>query len=545
MNDVRPPLSSTPVWRQLTAAAGKAPRLRTLFAEHPERGKTYRLQAGSIYLDYAKQRLDQETWQLLFELARVREVESARDAMFRGEPINTTENRAVLHTALRKQADDPIYVDGQDVMPIVREIQQQLRAFSRAVRSGEWTGHTSKPIRSIVNIGIGGSDLGPAMAAEALRAYSDRDLSLHFVSNVDGTHLTETLRTLDPETTLFIIASKTFTTDETMTNAASARQWLCDRLHDESAVAKHFAALSTNLPAVGAFGISPEATFAFWDWVGGRYSLTSAIGLSLMCAIGDEQFDDMLRGFDDMDRHFQKAPLEQNMPVIMALAGVWNATFLGAASLAILPYDQYLHRFAAYLQQADMESNGKSVTKQGERVTYPTGPVIWGEPGTNGQHAFYQLLHQGTQLIPCDFIVFRESLNDPDGNNTHHRKLVANALAQARALAFGKTADEVRADGVEEPLVPHKTFEGDRPSNLLLIDRLTPRSFGQLIALYEHKIFVQGVIWGINSFDQMGVELGKVLARDIYRDLDAEDLSAYDSSTAELIRQWRRHDSQS
>lgn len=530
-------LTDTQSWQQLasTAQSFRKTELRQLFAQDTNRGETYSLTACNIYLDYAKNRLDGAVLKQLFELAVERKVESARNAMFAGDKINLTEDRAVLHTALRNQSNRPVYVDDADIMPDIKAVLEHMRVFSRAVREGRWRGATGERIKTIINIGIGGSDLGPVMATEALKWYSQRDLQVKFVSNIDGSHLSEALRDTKPSETLFIIASKTFTTDETMTNAASARQWLVETL-GEDAVAQHFVALSTNLEAVAEFGIDTANAFAFWDWVGGRYSLTSAIGLSIMIAIGPDNFDELLRGFYAMDEHFRTAPLEQNMPVLLALIGIWNINFLGAETEAILPYEQYLHRFPAYLQQATMESNGKSVTLSGERVDYMTGPVLWGEPGTNGQHAFYQLIHQGTRLIPCDFIVFAESLNSPDGHNTHHRKLLANVFAQSQALAFGKTADEVRAEGVPEILVPHKVFEGNRPSSTLLLPKLTPNTLGQLIALYEHKIFVQGVIWGINSFDQWGVELGKVLAKDIYMHLDATDLSKYDSSTAGLLR---------
>lgn len=534
-------LLDSPVWQQLRrhADATASLHLRELFTHDPSRGEHLRLKVGDIYADYAKQRITDETLSTLFALARECGVESLRDAMFAGEKINTTENRAVLHTALRRQDDTPVYVDGVDVMPEIRRVLAQMETFADAVRSSEWRGHTGQAIKHVVNIGIGGSDLGPVMATEALKYYSDRHLSVHFVSNIDGTHLMETLRGLDPTETLFIVASKTFTTDETMTNAASARAWLLDALGDKDAVRQHFVALSTNAEEVARFGIDLTNMFAFWDFVGGRYSLTSAIGLSLMLSIGPERFRELLAGFAVMDEHFRTAPLESNLPAILALIGIWNTNFLGAESEAILPYEQYLHRFAAYFQQGNMESNGKSVTKDGMPVEYQTGPIIWGEPGTNGQHAFYQLLHQGTRLIPCDFIIFAQSLNDPDGHGTHHRKLVANVFAQSQALAFGKTADEVRADGVPEELVPHKTFPGNRPSTTLLLPRLTPYTLGQLIALYEHKIFVQGAIWGINSFDQMGVELGKHLAAALYADLTDGDISGYDSSTASLLREWR------
>lgn len=537
-------LTDVRVWSELQTRAAeiKNRTLREFFAGEPDRGEKWVLRAADIYADVSKNRLDSQTLAMLYELARQRGVEAARDAMFAGEKINTTEDRAVLHTALRKQDDEPVYVDGHDVMPEVRRVLEQMGTFSEAVRHGDWRGYTGKAITTVVNIGIGGSDLGPVMAYEALRYYSDRAMTMQFVSNVDGTQLAETLRLCDPETTLFIIASKTFTTDETMTNATSARAWFLRATGDEAAIAKHFVALSTNADAVQTFGINLANMFQFWDWVGGRYSLMSAIGLSLMIAIGADNFQALLAGAYAMDQHFLTAPLEQNLPVTLALVGLWNTNFLGAETEAILPYDQYLHRFAAYFQQGNMESNGKSVTKDGGRVTYQTGPIIWGEPGTNGQHAFYQLIHQGTRLIPCDFIAFKTSLNDPDGQGTHHRKLTANVFAQSQALAFGKTADEVRAEGVPDALVAHKVFEGNRPSNTLLLPKLTPRTLGQLIALYEHKIFVQGVIWGVNSFDQMGVELGKVLAKGIYADLDADDLSRYDSSTRTLMHEWRQRD---
>lgn len=536
-----PPLAESATWRQLDehATTSKLSHMRDLFATDPTRGSRLSLQAVDVYCDYSKNHVTEETMQLLWSLARERQVEQLRDAMFSGERINTTENRAVLHIALRNLSEQPIFVDGVDVMPAVIAELQHMEKFATAVRSGEWKGYTGKPIKHIVNIGIGGSDLGPVMVTEALKYYSQRDLSVHFVSNIDGTHIAEALRGLDAAETLFIIASKTFTTDETMTNAATARQWLLDQLHDESAVAKHFVALSTNQEAVTAFGIDSTNMFVFWDWVGGRYSLTSAIGLSIMLSIGPQHFHDLLKGFEAMDEHFRTAPLEQNLPVLLALIGIWNTNFLDAESEAILPYEQYLHRFAAYFQQGNMESNGKSVTKSGTPVSYTTGPIVWGEPGTNGQHAFYQLLHQGTRFIPCDFIGFARSLNDPDHHGTHHRKLTANLFAQTQALAFGKTADELHAEGVSEELIPHKLFAGNRPSNTLLLPELTPYTLGQLIALYEHKIFVQGAIWDINSFDQWGVELGKVLAKDIAANLSGTSMTQYDSSTTSLLEKWR------
>jgi glucose-6-phosphate isomerase len=512
--------------------------LRDLFASDPDRADRFTLTAGSWTLDYSKNRLTEETLRLLFDLARARRLEAEHDAMLGGEKINRTENRAVLHTALRAPRAARIEVDGENVVPAVHAVLDRMASFADRVRNGEWTGHTGRRIRHIVNLGIGGSDLGPVMAYEALKAYSDRRLSLHFVSNIDGTHLAEALRGLDPAETLFVVASKTFTTLETMTNAASARAWLLESLKDPGAVARHFVAVSTNRDAVRGFGIDPDNMFAFWDWVGGRYSLTSAIGLPVMIALGPARFREMLDGFHRMDRHFAEAPLERNMPVLLALLGVWYNNFFGAETHALLPYDQYLHRFPAYFQQGDMESNGKSVDRAGRAVRLQTGPVIWGEPGTNGQHAFYQLIHQGTKLIPCDFIGFCRSLN-PVGD--HHDKLMANYFAQTEALAFGKTAEEARAEGVPDRLVPFKVFEGNRPTNSLLADILTPGSLGELIALYEHKIFAQGILWDIYSFDQWGVELGKVLAKRILPELeDPGRALAHDSSTNALIRRYRR-----
>lgn len=506
--------------------------MRDLFTRDAQRGEHFAARAGEVYIDYSKNRLTDQTLGLLFSLARARGVENARDAMFAGDKINTTEHRAVLHVALRNTPDRPIIVDGKDVMPDVVAVLERMKHCANAVRSGNWHGYTGKSIRTVINIGIGGSDLGPVMATEALKFYSQRDLSVRFVSNVDGTHLAEALRDANPEETLFIVASKTFTTDETMTNAQSAKAWLLERLHDEAAVAAHFVALSTNSEEVAKFGIDTANMFEFWDWVGGRYSLPSAIGLSLMIAIGPEQFENLLDGYRAMDEHFRTAPLEENLPVILALIGVWYVNFFGAESEAILPYDQYLHRFPAYFQQGNMESNGKGVTKTGERVNYATGPIVWGEPGTNGQHAFYQLIHQGTHLIPADFIGFAQSLN-PIGD--HHTKLIANLLAQTEALAFGKNAQELAEEGIAAELIPHKTFTGNRPTNTILLPKLTPNTLGQLIALYEHKIFVQGVIWGVNSFDQWGVELGKVLAKTIYHELTDDTPGAHDSSTATLV----------
>jgi glucose-6-phosphate isomerase len=520
-------LTALPQWQKLRAHYEQmhAVHMRELFVDDPNRGPAYSLQAVDIFADYSKNRITQETLELLLALARTCDVEKLRDAMFAGKKINITENRAVLHTALRNQSDQPVMVDEQDVMPGVRSVLEKMSQFSSVVRSGSWLGHTGKPIKSVVNIGIGGSDLGPQMVTEALKFYSQRDIDIRFVSNVDGTSLAETLHDLDPAETLFIIVSKTFTTDETMTNAQSARNWVVDGLGNEAAVAKHFVAVSTNTVEVQKFGINPDNMFEFWDWVGGRYSLTSAVGLSIMVSVGHENFYEMLKGFYAMDEHFRTAPLEKNLPVILGLIGVWYGNFFGAQSEAILPYDQYLHRFAAYFQQANMESNGKSVTKDGQTVDYPTGPVIWGEPGTNGQHAFYQLLHQGTRIIPCDFIGFAKPLNNI---GEHHTKLTANLLAQSQALAFGKTAESGQ---------PYKEFSGNRPSNTLLLPQLTPHTLGQLIALYEHKIFVQGIIWNINSFDQYGVELGKILAKDLYEELKGTQSSTpHDSSTDQLIK---------
>ena len=535
------PLTETPEWIALQDHYGRvrALHLRDLFRDDPERGERLSVQACGLLLDYSKNRVTDETLRLFVRLAESAGLRDAIERMFTGEKINVTENRAVLHVALRNRSGDPILVDGRDVMPDVRATLERMADFARRVRSGEWKGFTGRPIRNVVNIGIGGSGLGPAMACEALKPYADRDLTVRFVSNVDGTHLAEAVRDLDPAETLFIVASKTFTTQETMTNAHSARAWLVEALGDEAAVARHFVALSTNREGVAEFGIDADASmFGFWDWVGGRYSLPSAIGLSLMVAIGPENFSALLDGYHAMDRHFRTAPFERNLPVILALLGVWYNNFFGAETLAILPYDQYLSRFAAYFQQGDMESNGKSVTLDGERVTWQTGPIVWGEPGTNGQHAFYQLLHQGTKLIPADFIGFARSHN-PIGD--HHAKLMANLFAQTEALAFGKTEEEVRAEGTPPELVPHKVFEGNRPTNTILADLLDPPTLGGLIALYEHKIFTQGVIWRINSFDQMGVELGKVLAKRILPELEspAEPKLAHDSSTNRLIGWFR------
>jgi glucose-6-phosphate isomerase len=512
--------------------------LRELFAGDPTRGSDFALEAEDIYMDYSKNRVTQETIKLLIQLAEEAGLRQRMEAMFSGEKINFTEKRAVLHIALRAPRNSQIFVDGQDVVPEVHQVLDRMSAFSDRVRSGEWKGFTGKRIRNVVNIGIGGSDLGPVMAYEALRYYSDRNITCRFVSNIDGTDLAEATLDLDPAENLFIISSKTFTTLETLTNAHSARSWLLQSLGDEKAVASHFVAVSTNATEVAKFGINTDNMFGFWDWVGGRYSYDSAIGLSLMIAIGPENFRRMLAGFHAMDEHFRNAPFEQNIPVLLGLLGIWYNNFFGAETVAILPYDQYLGRFSAYLQQLDMESNGKSVDLDGNRVEYQTGPVIWGQPGTNGQHAFYQLIHQGTKMIPCDFIGFSQSLNQL---GRHHDLLMANFFAQTEALAFGKTSEEVRAEGIPEFQVPHRTFEGNHPTNTILLPRLTPEALGKLVAMYEHKVFVQGTIWRINSFDQWGVELGKVLASRIIPELESEkepELS-HDSSTNTLIKRYR------
>ncbi len=532
-------LTTSTTWRHLEehVKAIRSVHLRDLFAADPARGERMAIDALGLYFDYSKHRVTEETLRLLVQLAEERGLCERIDAMFRGEKINVTENRAVLHVALRAPRNAHIYVDGEDVVPEVHAVLDRMSEFSRRVRSGEWKGFTGKRIRNVVNIGIGGSDLGPVMAYEALRHYSERSMTFRFVSNIDGTDFAEAVRDLDPAETLFIVASKTFTTLETMTNAQTARGWLLNALGDERAVARHFVAVSTNAAEVAKFGIDTTNMFGFWDWVGGRYSMDSAIGLSTMIAIGPERFREMLAGFHAMDEHFRTAPFERNMPVIMALLGVWYNNFFGAESVAVLPYDQYLKRFPAYLQQLTMESNGKYVTLDGVRVDYQTGAIYWGEPGTNGQHSFYQLLHQGTKLVPCDFIGFCQSLN-PIGD--HHDLLMSNLFAQSEALAFGKTAEEVRNEGTPEWLVPHRVFEGNRPSTTILADRLTPEVLGKLVALYEHCVFVQGVIWNINSFDQWGVELGKALAKRIVGELTAEAPELrHDSSTNALIRHYR------
>jgi len=514
--------------------------LRDLFAADPTRGNRLSLEAVGLFFDYSKNRITDDTIKLLMELARESELQSRIDAMFRGDKINVTENRAVLHIALRAPRGSSIVVDGEDVVPEVHAVLDRMAAFSNRVRGGEWKGHTGKRIRNVINIGIGGSDLGPVMAYEALKHYSDRSMTFRFVSNVDGTDFAEAVIDLDPTETLFIISSKTFTTLETITNAQSARAWVVKGLGgDESGVAKHFVAVSTNAEGVEKFGIDTANMFGFWDWVGGRYSMDSAIGLATMLAIGPENFGSMLDGFHQMDEHFRTTPFERNLPVLLGLLGVWYTDFFDAQTVAVLPYEQYLKRFPAYLQQLTMESNGKHVTLSGNQVDYATGPIYWGEPGTNGQHSFYQLIHQGTRLIPCDFIGFGSSLN-PLGR--HHDMLLANVFAQSEALAFGKTAEQVKAEGTPDWLVPHRVFEGNRPSNTILADRLTPELLGKLVALYEHSVFTQGTIWQINSFDQWGVELGKVLAQRIIPELESQTEPAlkHDSSTNNLIRRYRK-----
>jgi glucose-6-phosphate isomerase len=535
-----PPLTSRPAWTALQKHHAEiAPRhLRDLFAEDATRGTRLTAEAVGLYLDYSKHRITDETLKLLLQLADESDLRGRIDAMFRGDKINITEDRAVLHTALRAPKGATILVDGQNVVPEVHAVLDKMAAFSEKIRSRSWLGHTGKPIKNIVNIGIGGSDLGPVMAYEALKFYSDRGLTFRFVSNIDGTDFAEATHDLDPEETLFIVSSKTFTTLETMTNAGTARAWSLAKLGDEAAVAKHFVAVSTNAAEVKKFGIDTENMFGFWDWVGGRYSMDAAIGLSTMIAIGPDHFHEMLAGFHAMDEHFRTTPFNQNLPVLMGLLTVWYTDFFSAETVAILPYDQYMKRFPAYLQQLTMESNGKSITLEGERVTYATSPIYWGEPGTNGQHSFYQLIHQGTRLIPCDFIGFYQSLN-PLGE--HHDDLMSNVFAQAEALAFGKTAQEVKAEGSPDWLVPHRTFEGNRPSNVILTEKLTPFVLGSLIALYEHSVFTQGSVWRVNSFDQWGVELGKVLAKRIIPELSKPEQPklTHDSSTNALIERYR------
>ncbi|MEV7171203.1 glucose-6-phosphate isomerase [Streptomyces sp. NPDC093224] len=540
----RAKLNRTPEWLALGKHREEfgQTHLRELFEENPGRGAGYTLRVGDLHIDYAKHLVTDETLALLRELAAATGVAALRDAMFRGEKINTTEDRAVLHTALRAPRGAVVEVDGENVVPHVHEVLDKMADFSDRIRSGEWTGHTGKRIRNVVNIGIGGSDLGPAMAYEALRAFADRGLTVRFVSNVDGADLHEAVRDLDPAETLFIIASKTFTTIETITNATSARGWLLAGLGgDSAAVARHFVALSTNAEKVTAFGIDPANMFEFWDWVGGRYSFDSAIGLSLMIAIGPDAFRELLAGFHLMDEHFRTAPAEENAPFLMGLLGIWYGAFFDAQSHAVLPYSHYLSRFTAYLQQLDMESNGKSVDRDGDPVDWQTGPVVWGTPGTNGQHAYYQLIHQGTKVIPADFIGFARPVAELEAAPAaQHDLLMANFFAQTQALAFGKTADEVRAEGVPEELVPHKTFHGNHPTTTILAPELTPGVLGQLIALYEHKVFVQGAVWNIDSFDQWGVELGKVLAKRVEPALtEGADVPGLDASTKALVATYR------
>lgn len=536
------PLKESPAWGALQAHYERIRgiHLRQLFAEDPNRGARFVAEGADVFLDFSKNRINEETVRLLVQLARERGVEERRDAMLLGEKINITEKRAVLHVALRAPKGASVMVDGENVVPQVHAVLDKMTDFSNRIRRGEWKGHTGKPIRNIINIGIGGSDLGPVMAYEALRPYSDRSLNFRFVSNVDGTDFVEATRDIDPAETLFIISSKTFTTLETMTNAHAARRWSVSGLgNDEKSVARHFVAVSTNAAEVAKFGIDTADMFGFWDWVGGRYSMDSAIGLSTMLAIGPANFRAMLDGFHQMDEHFRTAPPEHNLPMLLGLFSVWYNDLFGAQTVGIFPYEQYLKRFPAYLQQLTMESNGKHVTIEGTQIDYQTGPIYWGEPGTNGQHSFYQLIHQGTKLIPADFIAFVHPLNPLD---RHHDMLIANVLAQTEALAFGKTAEQVKSEGTPDWLVPHRVFEGNRPSNTILMDRLTPAALGKLVALYEHSVFTQGAIWNIDSFDQWGVELGKVLAQRIIPELEskAEPKLQHDSSTNNLIRRYRR-----
>ena len=546
----RADLTLLPEWQALQQHCNRIEtrHLRELFAADPQRGERLVAAAVGLYFDYSKQRVDDETLRLLRALAGARDLKGRIAAMFRGDRINSTENRAVLHVALRAPRDEKIFVDGHDVVPDVHAVLDRMAAFADAVRSGAWKGHSGKAIRNVVSVGIGGSDLGPVMACEALRDYSRRDMTFRFVSNVDGVDFAEAVHGLDATETLFIICSKTFTTLETLTNAHAARAWCVAALGDEQAVAKHFVAVSTAAAEVAKFGIDTQQMFGFWDWVGGRYSMDSAIGLSTMIAVGPDHFRELLAGFHAMDAHFRSAPFEANLPVLMGLLGLWNTNFLDAATVAVLPYEQYLKRFPAYLQQLTMESNGKHVTLDGAHVDYATGPIYWGEPGTNGQHSFYQLIHQGTRLVPCDFIGFGQTLQpvpaqhaDGQPGGDQHDLLIANLIAQGEALAFGKTAEEVRAEGTPEALVPHRSFEGNRPSSTLLAKRLTPFALGSLVALYEHSVFVQGVIWDIDSFDQWGVELGKQLAKTTIAELVAKDEPklAHDSSTNALIRRYR------
>jgi glucose-6-phosphate isomerase len=536
-------VADRPAWKglQVNARKTRSLHLRDLFANDSERGQRLTAEAEGIYLDYSKNRVTDKTMQLLIQLAEESGLRQRIDAMFQGEKINRTENRAVLHIALRAPRGTSIVVDGTNVVPGVHEVLDRMAEFSQRVRSGAWKGHTGRRIRNVVNVGIGGSDLGPVMAYEALKSYSERSMTFRFVSNIDGTDFAEAVRDLDPAETLFIVSSKTFTTLETMTNAQTARAWSVNGLGgDDKSVARHFVAVSTNAAEVSKFGIDTANMFGFWDWVGGRYSMDSAIGLSTMLAIGPDNFRAMLDGFHKMDEHFRTTPFERNLPVLMGLLAIWNSNFLGAETVAVLPYEQYLKRFPAYLQQLTMESNGKHVTLDGAEVDHQTGPIYWGEPGTNGQHSFYQLIHQGTRLIPCDLIAFGQTLN-PLGR--HHDILLANVFAQAEALAFGKTREQVKAEGTADWLVPHRVFEGNRPSNIILAERLTPETLGKLVSLYEHSVFTQGAIWGIDSFDQWGVELGKVLAKRIIPELESreEHQLEHDSSTSNLIRRYRKY----
>ena len=532
------PLADRAAWKALQAhhQQMESTQLKHLFAEDPGRGERLTAEAAGIFLDYSKNRVTDETLKLLVQLAEESGIKAKIEAMFTGEKINITENRSVLHVALRAPKSEQIFSDGVDVVPEVHAVLEKMSGFADKIRSGEWKGYTGKKIKNVVNIGIGGSDLGPVMAYEALRHYSDRDLTMRFVSNVDSTDFAEAVIDLNADETMFLVASKTFTTLETMTNAHTAREWALKSLKDDAAIAKHFVAISTNAKEVSKFGIDTENMFGFWDWVGGRYSMDCAIGLSTMIAIGPTNFYDLLAGFHEMDVHFRTTPFEKNLPVLMGLLTVWYTDFFNAQTVAILPYEQYLKRFPAYLQQLTMESNGKHVTMDGTHVDADTGPIYWGEPGTNGQHSFYQLIHQGTRLIPCDFIGFYKTLN-PIGR--HHDILMANVFAQAEALAFGKTAEQVKAEGVAEALIPHKVFEGNRPSNVILVDKLTPNTLGKLVALYEHNVFTQGTIWSIDSFDQWGVELGKVLATKILGELESTDAVSHDTSTNSLIGKYR------
>ncbi|MCH7402066.1 glucose-6-phosphate isomerase [Belliella kenyensis] len=546
MKNINP--TQTKSWKKLSqlSQTHAETSIKQLFESSEDRFEKFTLQLEDVLVDFSKNRINEDTMQALLDLAEEVDLKSAIEAMFAGEKINLTEDRAVLHTALRNRSNTTVKFEGADVMPDINAVLDQMKTFADQIHQGKWLGYTGKPIKSLVNIGIGGSDLGPVMVTEALKPYQHPDLEIFFVSNVDGTHIAETLKKVDPETTLFFIASKTFTTQETMTNAHTARSWFLDHAKDEAAVAKHFAALSTNAKSVAAFGIDTKNMFAFWDWVGGRYSLWSAIGLPIACMIGFDNFEKLLSGAHSMDNHFRSASFEENIPVILALIGIWNTNFLGATSEAILPYDQYLHRFAAYFQQGNMESNGKYVSRENTKVDYPTGPIIWGEPGTNGQHAFYQLIHQGTHLIPCDFIAPAKSHN-PIGD--HHVKLLSNFFAQTEALMNGKSLEEVKAEMEKagksaeeiEKIAPHRVFEGDRPTNSILVKEITPYTLGQLIAMYEHKIFTQGVIWNILSFDQWGVELGKVLANAILPELSGEEeVKSHDASTNGLINAYKQ-----